>query len=121
MTDERAGVAEPRIGRVSTLRNSSQIQVRVGVDERWKRMVEEVVPRDAELDFLLLGDTEILEQGQVVVIERWTLDVREDEAPVAADGGRPEACAVDVLAVLQPFARIAEDSRLHRVIRRSGN
>ena len=60
-----------------------QIQVEslatVGWIERRERMIQEVVSREAKLNFLRLTEYEVLEQRQVIVFERGSLHVRHDE------------------------------------------
>ena len=59
-----------------------QVQGRIVGDEGRIRMVQEVVSREAELQFLVLGGSpgEILEQRQVSIKESWTGHSWEDVA-----------------------------------------
>src|SRR5579859_118405 len=73
-------------------------------------MIQEVIPREAELKLLILGAAkrEILEQRQVGVEESRASQGREDIATLLTGRGkRREAGTVDVLVCLQPCAWIA--------------
>src|ERR1051326_3609985 len=70
-------------------------------------MIQEVVGGDAELELLLLGNPEILEQRQVVVKERRSPEVREDERSVVSGGWQRKATAVDELVRPEIFSGVA--------------
>ena len=50
-------------------------------------MVQEVVAIDAELEFLRLGDLEVLEESQIGVKEPGAVDRRQDGGAVLPDLG----------------------------------
>src|SRR5579859_5583052 len=58
------------VRRIQLSGGSIESEIQVGVVERPQRMVEEVVTRDSELQFLRFADLEILEQSEVPVKER---------------------------------------------------
>src|SRR6185369_5060483 len=74
-------------------------------------MVQEVVPREAELQFFVLGGSpgEILKQRQVSIEETRTGQSWEDIAALLARFGKPlEAVPVDVLVRPQVLPWVAD-------------
>ncbi len=83
-------------------------------------MVQEVVSREAELQFLVLGGSpgEILEQRQVGIKESWAGQSWEDIAALLARCGKTlEAVAVDVLVRPKIFPWIADHLRHEQDVR----
>src|SRR5689334_19199560 len=84
-------------------------------------MVEEVVRGEAELQLLRFTKAEILEEREVAVEKRGTLDIGEDVVTVVTHRWQRKTRTVDELALFQIRGRIARYARLQCDVRRSGD
>src|SRR6266705_5280731 len=83
-------------------RVKSEVQARVIGDEGPIRVVEEVVSRDAELQFSALGEGEILEYREVTIPKARAGEGRKDVVALLARRGEwRKAGAIDVLVGLE--------------------
>ena len=83
---------------IQLARSAVEAEIQVASVERPQRMIQEVVPVEAELQLLRLLELEVLEESQIGVEERRSVDRRQHGRAVLPDCGRDaETARVDVL------------------------
>ena len=83
------------------------------IGEGPQRVVQPVVPIDAELKRLRLGDAEVLEDSHIPVEERWSVNGWDNVGAVLADHRRrAETGGVDVLVRPKACPRVTRNKRL---------
>ena len=106
-------------GSIDCGRRTETDTTQVGITvERPQRMVQEVVSVEAELQFLRLGDIEILEHSKIGVEVRRSVNRRNHGRPVLPDPRREgEAIGIDVLILREVGSGITGLNRVKANIR----
>lgn len=100
----------------NTVLIKGKVQGWIACDKSRNRMVQEVVTREAELQFpvLRLSDREVLKYREVRIEEPWTGQRRYDVRPLLAGNDRAsagETCGIGELVSRATFPRIAIQHR----------
>jgi len=106
------GSDRPEQRRIQDARSAGESQIEIATVETPQRVIEEVVSVQADLQPLLFGDCEVLEQAEIGVEERGSVNHRQSCGAVLSDLRREaEAARIDELMRSQIRARIAGQNR----------